>query len=538
MTHPFLRGAVALAIACPAAAWAALAAPTLSVTAASTECDLKWNAVSGATGYDVYRNGDWLHWTSGTSFANTGLTNGTTYQYTVAAQNETTTPITTGPQSSAVSCKPGSSTPPPPPPPTTTYEIVGYYPGWAAANPNPFVVSTGNIDAKKHTVVNYAFLDICWNGKHGNPSPDADGTTFPCKDGNGTTINPGNGSIVLGDPSLDSTNGGSGANNLGKLLTLKSVNPNLKLVASVGGWTWSNQFSNMAASSTTRSNFVNSAVSFLRKYKFDGIDIDWEYPTSIGVPCASGQTCQRNADKQNFVQLMKELRAALNTAGSADGKHYLTTIAAGADQSYVEDPSGSTAWIASLAGNLDWINLMTYDFHGPWETKDGIVAPLYPDAKDAAGFSSDGTVKMFLAAGVSAKKLVLGIPFYGYGWAGCAAGPNGDGLYQNCTGPATGSQDSTFDFAFLTDQGYLTKDSSGKYTVGGKGFVRRWDSASRVPYLYNKSSKVFITYDDEASVHEKTNYIKGKALRGGMYWEMNADRHKVLGTVLSNDLPH
>jgi chitinase len=112
------------------------------------------------------------------------------------------------------------------------------------------------------------------------------------------------------------------------------------------------------------------------------------------------------------------------------------------------------------------------------------------------------------------------------------------GLYQTCSGPATGSQGSTFDFAWLTAKGYLTKDSSGTYTVGGNGFTRYWNSSARVPYLYNATSKVFITYEDEASIHEKGNYIIGKGLRGGMFWELNADRGMVLGNVIANDLAH
>ena len=648
-------------LAWPLAAQATLTTPTLQVAATSGTCTLSWNAVSRATGYDVYRNGNWYKWTTSLSYADTGLTNGTTYKYTVAAQNDTVTPLETSAQSAQASCTPGSSSGAVKfsipgsavsasandgnvpantvdgslstrwsasgdgqwikfdlgaskkvssiriafynattrtnkfdvqsssdnvtfttvqaglsSSPTnalqsfdipdiasaryvrivghgntsnlwnsfteveiwgndlataTPYEIIGYFPGWTSST---FPANSTNINANNLTVINYAFLDICWNGQHGNPDPGSGGLSS-CKDANGNAITPANGTIVLGDATIDPVN-------MNNLVALKSVNPKLKVVASVGGWSWSNQFSNMASSSTSRSAFINSAVALMRQYELDGLDIDWEYPTKIGVPCTSGNTCQRTTDKQNFVTLVQGLRSAFDSAGASDGKRYSITIAAGADQGYVYDPSGSSAWLVQLANSLDWINIMTYDFHGPWDSSSGNVAPLYFDPADksanASAFYTDAAVTLYLNQGIPANKVVIGEPFYGYGWAGCAAGPNGDGLYQACTGSAVGSQDATFNFAFLTDQGYLSKDVNGKYTVGGKGFVRHWNSAAKVPYLYNPSTKVFITYDDEASIHEKNNYLKAKGLRGGMFWELNGDRNKTLGTVLSNDLPH
>jgi len=415
------------------------------------------------------------------------------------------------------------------------HEIVGYYPGWAAANPTPFVVNGTNIAASRLTVINYAFLDICWDGQHGNASPAADGALKPCRDRAGKPIKPPDGAIVLGDPALDVVN-------LRQLVKLKATHPQLKLMASVGGWNWSNQFSNMAASEATRSNFVDSAVAFVRAYRFDGIDLDWEFPTAIGLPCVAGAVCQRPEDKQNYVLLIDALRWALDLAGQKDHKRYLVTIAAGAGTNHVMDASGSSAWLVALAKSVDWINIMAYDYHGPWDTNSGLLAPLFVDSNDssptALTFNADASVKLFLDQGIAPNKLVLGLPFYGYGWAGCAPGPNADALYQPCSGAAVGSKGANFDHAFLVDAGYLTKDTNGAYSVGGKGFIRHWNAAAKVPYLYNADSKVFISYEDEASVHEKAIYIQGKGLRGAMFWELNADRHKILGRVLAKDLPH
>lgn len=116
-------------------------------------------------------------------------------------------------------------------------------------------------------------------------------------------------------------------------------------------------------------------------------------------------------------------------------------------------------------------------------------------------------------------------------------GPKGDGLYQPCREPVSDPPEASFEFAYLAEKGYLSKDAHGKYTVGGLGFTRHWSDAARVPYLYNPATQLFISYDDEASIREKTRYLIAKGLRGAMFWELNADRHRVLGSVVAEDLP-
>src|SRR5439155_20445166 len=136
----------------------------------------------------------------------------------------------------------------------------------------------------------------------------------------------------------------------------KDASAELRLMVSVGGWTRSNRFSDMAANGATRARFIDSTVAFLRRHRFDGVDIDWEYPSDIGFPCPPGETCQRPEDKRNFVILAQELRRALDAAGRADGKRYFATIAAGADEKFLFDANGG-AWLRELAENLNWINL-------------------------------------------------------------------------------------------------------------------------------------------------------------------------------------
>src|SRR5688572_5393668 len=179
------------------------------------------------------------------------------------------------------------------------HEIVGYYPAWKEAI---------DVDASLLTVINYAFLDIGRDGR-----------------------------LALVNPPVDERQ-------LARLAALKARHPHLRLMAAVGGWTRSYGFSNMAARPAMRAAFIDSSVAFLRRHGFDGIDLDWEYPAAIGLPCAAGETCERPEDKRNYVTLVREMRAAFDTAGKADGRRYLVTIAAGADRKFVDD-RGSVAWI-------------------------------------------------------------------------------------------------------------------------------------------------------------------------------------------------
>jgi chitinase len=158
------------------------------------------------------------------------------------------------------------------------------------------------------------------------------------------------------------------------------------------------------------------------------------------------------------------------------------------------------------------------------------------DPADPAGANVETSVKRLLENAIPARKITLGIPFYGKGWAGCAPGPAGDGLYQPCADLASGSAAESFDFAYLTNRGYLSRDREGRYTVAGLGFVRHWSPAARVPYLYNASTGVFITYDDEASVREKVDLIREYGLRGAMFWEIGADGQGVLRATLRKSL--
>ncbi len=124
---------------------------------------------------------------------------------------------------------------------------------------------------------------------------------------------------------------------------------------------------------------------------------------------------------------------------------------------------------------------------------------------------------------------MLGVPFYGYGWKGCAPGADGDGQYQACDGDASGGVNggNSYGFSHLLKQGILTPAFEG-----GKGYRRYWNASARVPYLYNAQERIWISYEDQASLKEKAGYIKRQGLRGAMFWELSADgEHQLLRTL-------
>ncbi|WP_150269523.1 glycosyl hydrolase family 18 protein [Paenibacillus tepidiphilus] len=410
----------------------------------------------------------------------------------------------------------------------TNYKLIGYYASWAAYG-RAFNVS--DIDPTKLNVINYAFADICWNGIHGNPDPTGPNpVTWTCQNEQGQAISVPNGTIVLGDPWIDAQKSFGDdkwddpiKGNLKQLWKLKERNPDLKTIISVGGWTWSNRFSDVAASAQTREVFANSAVDFIRKYKMDGVDLDWEYPVSGGLAGNS----YRPEDKQNYVLLLQKIREKLNAAGSADGKTYLLTIASGAGPTFVQNNN-----LSGIASVVDWINIMTYDFNGSWNTTTGHNAPLYYDPAagasgltDPANYNIDKAVTTYLSSGVPASKLVLGVPFYGRGWGGAPSTSNGQ--YQVSAGiSSTGTwEKGSYDFYDL-ETNYINKN----------GYTRYWNNTAKVPYLYNPSTQTFISYDDVESLGHKISYLKTKGLAGAMFWETSGDRNKTLTNKLFADL--
>jgi len=323
--------------------------------------------------------------------------------------------------------------------------------------PRDHVIAPGEIAAEKVSRINYAFANI--------------------QDGRIVAVSPAD------------------APNFATLVALKQQNPSLQVLVSVGGWLWSGNFSDAALTRESRSLFVDSVVAFLEEYKLDGLDIDWEYPGQTGA----GNKF-RPEDKQNYTLLLMELRRRFNREQAKMGHPLLLTVAAGASTEFLDHTE-----MGRVARAVDTVNLMAYDYYEPGsEPTTGNHAPLYRDPADPEGVAADVSVSEFERAGVPARKLVLGVPFYGHVWGKVDA--TNHGLFQ--PGSAVPNAYSRYQ-----DIGNLLS----------QGFTRYWDAPASVPYLYSDEKKEFVSYEDPESLALKCAYVLKHKLGGMMFWEYSAD---------------
>ena len=298
---------------------------------------------------------------------------------------------------------------------------------------------------------------------------------------------------------------------LQNILALKAGHPKLRVTISVGGW-GAGGFSEAAATVEGRRRFARSAVAMLRAQHVDGLDVDWEYPGHH----ESGITSSEN-DRENFTALLAELRARLDEASALDGRksaaRYTLSIAI-ADAEFVDHID-----IAAVDRQIDWFNLMTYDFVNGMTPTTGHHSGLHASAlTPPTARTADRAVRQFLAAGVAPGKLVLGAAFYGREFAEVA--PAHDGLYQRYG-------------HFVAYRGWKKLESD---YIDKNGYQRHWDAAAQAPFLWNAKTRHFISYENTQSLKAKATYVRSNRLGGIMYWEQDEDPKGELLEVLWNGL--
>ena len=309
------------------------------------------------------------------------------------------------------------------------------------------------------------------------------------------------GRIVEGSP--------QDAHNLELLTSLRRQNPGLTVLISVGGWRGSKDFSDVALTRQSRQVFIQSALAFIERYHLDGLDLDWEYPGERGA----GNTF-RGEDKQNFTLLLEELRERFNEASAQLHRPLYLTIAAAASQEYLQHTE-----MNKVQSYVDAVNLMAYDFYVPGqEPATGNSAPLFTSPADPGQVSADKSVQAFEQAGVPAAKIVLGMPFYGYAWSGVPA--SNHGLFQ----PGKPAPEPEVPYIII------------ERLMLGHGFRRYWDSASSVPYLYDRKQHTFVSYEDAESVAAKCQYVQSRGLAGVMFWKYSDDPEGTLLRVMDRSL--
>jgi chitinase len=282
---------------------------------------------------------------------------------------------------------------------------------------------------------------------------------------------------------------------------LKQQNTELKILVSVGGWTWSKNFSDASLTRESRKIFIDSAVDFIAKYDLDGLDIDWEYPGLKG-----DDNRFRPEDKENYTLLLKELRLRFNREGRRLHRHLYTSIATGSERNFLEHTEMDKVQLY-----VDSINLMTYDMYGN-DKNTGHHSPLYEHPDDPKHVSSNKSVHNYLEAGVKPNKIVLGVPFYGKGWSNVAATKNG--LFQS----GTSADNLHLDY----------KNIESTLLKPGSGYVRYFDYSSDSPYLYNANTQTWVDYEDAESLTHKALYVRDYRLGGMMFWEYTGDADNIL----------
>lgn len=348
-------------------------------------------------------------------------------------------------------------------------EIVGYYPNWQWYD-RAKLVNPLTINYNKYTVLNYCFY-----------SPQANGnilSTDQWADDN-----------ILDGPMNWQTNSPDST----KSLVYKAHQNNVKVLASIGGWTLSGNFSAIASTVNTRRNFAHQCVELCKRYNYDGIDIDWEYPVF--------------ADKQNFTALMQSVRDSLNALGVQKNKTYLLSAAVSAAPANMNN----IEW-AIVKNIFDFINVMTYDFFGAWENNTNHNAPLYaPSQGDATFNCSSAMLTLINTHGVHASKLNMGIAFYGRS----AKTVNAPALFGAIASHAVDN------ITFNTDDGSPTYFN---LLLSKNLFSEQYDAQAQVPYLTgNGTLKTFVSYDDSASIALKAQFIVNQNLRGAIVWELTGD---------------
>ncbi len=338
--------------------------------------------------------------------------------------------------------------------------VIGYVAGYSG------IINTEGIDVEKLTHINYAFVDV--------------------KDSRAWLHNERTDTV-----------------NFRTLNLLKQKNTSLKILISIGGWSWSKNFSDAVLTDSSRKLFAASSVDIIRKHGLDGVDIDWEYPNMQG----DGNVF-RPEDKQNYTFMFMEIRKELNRLEKETGKKYLLTTAVGGFTSFIDNTEMKKA-----QQYLDYINLMTYDYN--WGMA-GHHTNLYPSSSYEKENSAHKAVTEFIKAGVPAAKLVVGLAFYGKG--GFVENTAGQGLNQKLLSAKSGGG-----FTYIKDS-----------LIGQKGFTSYWDEKARAPYLFNADTKQFISYDDERSVKEKCAYVKDNKLGGVMFWEYSSDPKGYLLTEIAD----
>nr|AFC60661.1 chitinase [Pandalus japonicus] len=349
------------------------------------------------------------------------------------------------------------------------YTMVCYFSSWATYRPGDGKYTVEDVDPSLCTHLIYAFAGLGY-------------------DNNIRVLDPYN--------DLCENYGKCGYDRFTKL---KEQNPNLKTILGVGGWNeGSTSYSKMAANPALRKTFIDSSIELLKAHDFDGLDMDWEYPTQRGG---------NPEDYTNFISLLEELNVALH----AEGKILTAAVSAG---KLTIDPAYN---IPAMSAALDMINLMTYDMHGSWEDFTHHHSCLYghpDDTGEALYLNQDFAVNYWIEKGGDKERMVLGIPLYGRTYK--LNDPTVNGFYAPASNPGAAGP-------YTREPGFL-----GYNEICADQMTQDWtivhDPVMHEPYAYYiPNNNIWVSYEDQDSVAIKAQYALDKGLAGCMVWSVETD---------------
>ncbi|CAG8436430.1 2711_t:CDS:2 [Ambispora gerdemannii] len=312
----------------------------------------------------------------------------------------------------------------------------------------------------------------------------------------------------------------------------------VKVSIAIGGWSGSKSFSTMVSSVANRATFISATVAMVKQYNLDGVDIDWEFPGRKGLKC---NIFNSQSDTSNFLLLLKELREAL-------GQDKLITLAVRAET--FDGPNGPITDVSEFAKVVDWINIMAYDLSvddesgEDWIKSTGPNAPFMTTPGKGRQLSFTQSATSWLKAGMPASKIVMGVEFLGHSQTALqpmtpdsqyaprdsiiAKGDINDELWSPKSCPSvTPAFTGIWFWKNLRQQGIL------KCTLtASEGWVRTFDNVTQTPWLYNPSTKMYISYDDPASLFVKIDYTRKQGFRGMMLWDLTTDNGRELLDVI------
>jgi chitinase len=374
---------------------------------------------------------------------------------------------------------------------SSEYRVVGYYTFYSIYELD-YDVTDIPVDRLTHLI--YAHIDITDTGQCASADEYAD-TEYAYPD----------------DRNFQRLKG-----NFNQLQLLTEEHPDLTVMMSIGGWDMSDGFIEAAATAESRERFVNSCITFMQRYGFEGIDIDWRYPVSGGRVEGGAD------DSENFQLLMRDFRAALDIASTDDDKRYELSMTAPPFPDLIENFE-----MRELSRMVDFVNLMTYGYEGPWSDITGHIAPLSLNPQDprAMGeqerFTVEGGVNTLLDAGVSARQIVVGVPLYGQAWQDVR--PNDFfGLFSLHSGVPQGTRDG----------GRLYYRDLSTF-INSPNYTRFFDKAAAGAWLYNEDARIAISYENVESLRRKAEFVQSMNLGGMMVWQLSYDdaAHTLLRTV-------